>query len=214
MKLGEIKLEALKIMNINNDSVLLVEHMDSILGEKRYAKYLNNMFNCINKAIDIINHKKVLPQKRIELLEVPITKNKINNRYNISGIEDFLSVARIVYEDDKTYCERVPYGREGEHIVISSKFSPEYLALIYDSKIPNITGEITDKDEVPFLKDELARLIPYYIKFELYQEDEPDLALTSRNTFDQGIESLREIDDSQEEFIIEKVYSNEGCQWI
>ena len=77
------------------------------------------------------------------------------------------------------------------------------------SKIDNITDNIADTDDIPNLSDELARLIPYYIKFELYQEDEPDLALTAKNTFDQGIESLRVYDEEFEEIKIEKVYSSE-----
>ena len=84
-----------------------------------------------------------------------------------------------------------------------------YLSLIYDSKIANITDANSDKEEIPGLPENLARLIPYYIKFELYQEDEPDLALNAKGTFDQGIESLRVYDDVQEEFNIENVYSSE-----
>jgi hypothetical protein len=210
MKLGEIKLEALKIMNINNDSVLVLENMDAILGEKRYAKYLNNMFNCINKAIDIINRKKILPQNRIEMSELEVKQGAINNRFDISSISDFMSISRIVYEDSNGYRERIPFEREGNFVVVSNKYLPEYLAMVYNTKIDNITDNIAATDDVPNLSDELARLIPYYIKFELYQEDEPDLALTAKNTFDQGIESLRVYDDEFESFNIEKVYSSEG----
>ena len=209
MKLGEIKLEALKIMNINNDSVLVLENMDAILGEKRYAKYLNNMFNCINKAIDVINHKKVLQKERVEMANLLIQQSGVNNRFDVSSIEDFMSVSRIVYEDENNYQERVPFEREGKLIVISNKYLPENLIMVYDTKIENITASIRDTDDVPGLTDELARLIPYYIKFELYQEDEPDLALTARNTFDQGIENLRAYDEEFESFNIEKVYSSE-----
>lgn len=209
MKLGEIKLEALKIMNINNDSLLLIENMDAILGEKRYAKYLNNMFNCINKAIDVINHRKILPQNRIELSELLVKQGAINNRFDVSNIIDFLSVSRIVYEDDKSYRERIPYEREGNLLVVSNNYHPEYLAMVYDTKIDNITEELGNEDDIPGLSDELARLIPYFIKFELYQEDEPDLALNAKNTFEQGIEALRVYDNEFESFNIEKVYSSE-----
>lgn len=211
MKLGEIKLEALRIMNINNDSVLLLDRFDSLLGEKKYAKYLNNMYNCINKAIDIINHKGILPQNTMPLAELPLTKSSVNNRFDISQITDFLSISRIVYEDNvSNYCARIPYEREGNKIVVSNDYFPEFLTLIYNTKIQNISENLTDKEGVPGLSDELARLIPYYIKFELYQEDEPDLALNAKNTFEQGIEALRVGDAPQEEFSIERIFSSEG----
>ncbi len=208
MKLGEIKLEALKIMNINNDSFLFVENMSSILGEKKYAKYLNNMFNAINKAIDIINHKKILPQKRIILSELPVKQSAVNNRFDLSLLNDFLSISRIVYEDDKGYQERIPFEREGNLVVISNKYLPEYLVMIYDTKAPNITLDLEDTDEVLCLSDEFARLIPYYIKFELYQEDEPQLAFAAKNSFEQGLEALRVNDDEHESYSIEEVYSS------
>lgn len=211
MKLGEIKLEALKIMNINDDNVLLLDRMESLLNEKKYAKYLNNMFNAINKAIDIINHKKILPQGRIEMSNIQMKQGAINNRFDVSNIKGFLSISRIVYEDHNEYEERIPFEREGNFIVVANKYLPENLVMVYDTKIDNISDKIADTDEVPNLSDELARLIPYYIKFELYQEDEPDLAINAKSTFEQGIESLRVYDVEHESFCIETVFSNEEC---
>lgn len=209
MKLGEIKLEALRIMNINNDSPLYLDKIETLVNEKRYGKYLNNMFNAINKAIDIINHRRVLPQKKVQLSTLLHSEGKVNNRYKTDSLKDFLSISRIVYESESQYFQRVPYAKEADELVILSQYEPEYLSLIYDSKIANITDANSDKEEIPGLPENLARLIPYYIKFELYQEDEPDLALNAKGTFDQGIESLRVYDDVQEEFNIENVYSSE-----
>lgn len=210
MKLGEIKLEALRIMNINNDSPLFLENIETIYGEKRYAKFLNNMLNAINKAIDIINHKKVLPKNRIELSKILINESKLNNRFDLTKINDFLSIDKIVYEDDFNYYPKVSFEKEGNRIVISNKYNPIYLNMIYFSKAPSISDDLSDNDEIPYLKDEFARLIPYYIKFELYQEDEPNLALTAKNTFDNGIESLRVYEDEFENISIENIYSIEG----
>jgi len=209
MKLGEIKLEALRIMNINNDSPLYLENIETIYGEKRYAKFLNNMLNAINKAIDIINYKKVLPKKNIELSEFLSSEGKINNRFDLTKINDFLSINKIVYEDDFTYYPKICFEKEGENLVISNKYNPNYLKMIYEPKIPNITDDLSDNEEIPNLKDEFARLIPYYIKFELYQEDEPNLALTAKNTFDNGIESLRIYEYEFDSISIENIYSIE-----
>lgn len=209
MKLGEIKLEALRIMNINNDGVLLVEKLGNLATEKRYGKYLNNMFNCINKAIDVINYRKVLPQERAELKDYLVSSGGINNRFDVSTIKNFLSCDRIVYEDNKgNYCQRVPFDKEGKTIVVSNEYNPEFLALVFNTKIENITEDLSDTEEIPNLPDEFARLIPYYIKFELYQEDEPDLALNAKSTFEQGIESLRVYEDEQESFEITSEFSS------
>lgn len=207
MKLGEIKLEALKIMNINNDSVLDLSSMDAIYGEKRYAKFLNNMFNAINKAIDVINHKKVLPKRRVRLKDFCVENGKINNRFDVSKIDNFMSVDRIVFEDEKEYLRAVPFDREGELVVVSSAYDLGSLSMVYDTKVESINSGLGDNEDVPNLSDEFCRLIPYYIKFELYQEDEPSLAITAKNIFDLGIENLRILEDEKDCYFIEKVYS-------
>lgn len=208
MKLAELKLEALRIMNINNDMELDSDNYQAILSEKRYAKYLNNMFNSINRAIDIINHRRILPQKTISMDKILTKSNYLNNRYDLSKIEDFLSENRIIYEDNTSYLERVVFSKEGNLIVVPSKYSPESLILLYYSKIPVIKETLQDSEEIPYLSNELARIIPYYIKYDLYQEDEPSLALNAKNSFDQGLESLRTVDNEQEEFYIENYYSS------
>ena len=207
MKLGEVKLEALRIMNINNDNPLFLENIETIYGEKRYAKFLNNMLNAINKAIDIINHKKVLPKNSIELSKILINESKLNNRFDLTKIDDYFAIDKIVYEDNFNYYPKVSFEKEGNKIVISNKYNPIYLNMIYFSKVPSVSDDLSDNEEIPYLKDEFARLIPYYIKFELYQEDEPNLALTAKNTFDNGIELLRIYEDEFESISIENIYS-------
>lgn len=209
MKLGEIKLEALKIMNINNDAILHLDNMDAILGEKRYAKYLNNMLTSINRAIDIINHKNVLSEKKMALDTMLTTYGVANNRFDLANISDILAISRIVYEEGNVYISKVPYEKEGNVLVVDSRYNPQNLSIIYYPKIASVGEEISDDDEILGLPDKLARLIPYYIKFDLYQEDEPDLAVEARNTFEEGLKLLT-VKDGEVDFLIEKVYSYEG----
>ena len=210
MKLGEIKLEALRIMNINNDSVLTLDKISTYSSEAKYARFLNNMTNSINRAIDIINYKKIIPEKSIEMSKMDIKEGKINNRYSLLSLKDFVSVSRIIYEDSK-YCyrEKVPFEREGNNLVITNKYLPESLILLYNPKVNGISESSSDNDEIVDLPDELARLIPYFIKFDLYQEDEPNIAVAAKSVFEQGIENLRHYEDEQEEFFIENVYAYE-----
>lgn len=208
MKLADLKLEALRIMNINNDMELRSEKFQSIISEKRFAKYLNNMTNSINRAIDIINHRRITTQKTTAMDKLLIKRGLLTNRYDLTSIDDILSVDRIIYEDNCKYLKSIPFDNEGECVVVSIQYDPKFLKLLYWSKIPAIKETLQDSDEIPHLSDELARIIPYYIKYDLYQEDEPDLALHAKNTFEQGIESLRKLDNGKEEYYIESCYSS------
>jgi hypothetical protein len=205
MKLGEIKLEALRVMNINNDSILNLENMDSILGEKRFAKYLNNMLCSINRAIDIINHKNILPEKKLSLDTLLTTYGVSNNRFDLAKTSDVMAISRIVYEEGNTYISRVPYEKEGSVLVVDSRYNPKNLSVVYYPRIASIGEDISDDDDIPGLPDNLARLIPYYIKFDLYQEDEPDLAVKGKETFEEGLKLLT-VKDGEVDYLIEKVY--------
>ena len=117
MKLGEIKLEALKLMFVNDGEILNMENLDEYLyGNEVYRGYLVNMVGSINRCI---------------------------NRFKMKNIKPL---------DDKEYV----------------KFTDD---------TPNDT-------EIDFIPEELQEIIPYFIKGELYQEDEPNMASASMNYFE------------------------------
>ena len=60
--------------------------------------------------------------------------------------------------------------------------SGEAYIFVYRPKVK--IDVITDEDEVP-LPDELARIIPYWVKGEVYQDDEPNIAADAKNQFEQ-----------------------------
>lgn len=208
MKVGEIKLEALRIMNINNDAELTLENFDSIKTEARYSKYINNMTNSINRAIDYINHRKVLPIQRMPLSSMVKSKGMNTNKYPLQQIGDLISIDKVVYEDEYQYIESVPYNMEGSDLVIKKRYDDNYLTLLYNPKMQLLDAYVDDDDTIIGMDDKFARIIPYFIKFDLYQEDEPDLALNAKATFEQELESLRIIETRQDDFTIEKVFSN------
>lgn len=117
MKLGEIKLEALKLMFVNDGEILNMENLDEYLyGNEVYRGYLVNMVGSINRSL---------------------------NRFKMKNIKPL---------DDKEYV----------------KFTDD---------TPNDT-------EIDFIPEELQEIIPYFIKGELYQEDEPNMASSSMNYFE------------------------------
>ena len=54
----------------------------------------------------------------------------------------------------------------------------------------SLTNEDADTDDM-WLPDYIARLIPYFIKSDLYQEEEPDLAAAARNLFEASLDDIK-----------------------
>lgn len=212
MKLGEIEFEALRIMNINYDEELLLDNFNIIKNQPKYAKYLVNMVESINRAIDYINSKEIFEPEVIDLADLLTKQTKVCNYFDLSNLENFDNIKEIHYEDDENYLPNIPFDYYSNTIVVSSKYSPTNLKLVYYKKLSSISEDTKYDDEID-IDDKFLRLIPYYIKFDLYQEDEPELATLAKSTFDQGIESLRIIKPERFDIEIEEEYSA-GEVWV
>ena len=57
------------------------------------------------------------------------------------------------------------------------------------------------------LTDELLALIPYFVKSELYEEDEPQMAAQARNIFEASLEALIPYEESKQT-LVERVYAS------
>lgn len=106
MTLGEIKVEALRVIGANLSEDLSAESMDELLKTEKYRSYLVNMVGPINRCLSIL--------LRRGMLDKPIRVS--------GGDNDSLELSELG------------------------------------------------------LSDELAELIPFYIKYELCGADDPDLA--------------------------------------
>ena len=67
-----------------------------------------------------------------------------------------------------------------------------------------VLENLIDTDELPISND-LARVIPYYIKYDLYQEDEPNLSLVAKSNFDSLLAEYQNL-EYDEESEIEKFF--------
>lgn len=190
MKLGEIKIEALKLMFVNNTNEMNIESFTNLMNDENYASYLVNMRGAINRALDRIKNARVLQLKstKLDLTAAEISKHYI--RYDLpANIKDFYMLERVVFEDEEGgYEDDTEYQTEGGVIVLPN--IPGEYRILYHQNIDYVFSDMADTDELP-IPDDIARLIPYFIKGDLYQEDEPNLAADARNTFEACLQDIK-----------------------
>ena len=63
MKLGDIKIEALKLMFVNMGDDIDIESLETYAQDEIYKSYLVNMPGAINRCFASIEEKRVLPSK-------------------------------------------------------------------------------------------------------------------------------------------------------
>ena len=137
MKLGEIKIEALKLMFASYERDFTVSDLDSDAASDTYRDYLINMPGAINRAFAIIENKGVLPSKAASITceEFPLP-------------DGCLAVDRVVYRGRGEYIPNFPYSVEGDTLMLHDPIREgERYTLYYKPRIKRVTsGTSNDAD--------------------------------------------------------------------
>ena len=194
MKLGEFKLEALKLMFVElgyNENYDTNELIERIAYNENYRDYMYNMPGAINRCFSILEEKRVLPTKRKELIRQETGSNGVL-RFDLDLIEDFFDIDRVVYDNDNgEYVGSCDYQREGNVIILPPIGEEERYTVLYKPRLQRITSKTDNGMDVP-IPDHIAAYVPYFIKGDLYRDDEPNEASEARNWFEAAIESTLE----------------------
>jgi hypothetical protein len=225
MKLGEIKLESLRLINAN-DQKLSIENIDKYMQDDRYRDYLEKMPGAINRALSRFATYKILPTKTAEIKPAQGKSVKQFLRFDLNKIiSDFNSLERIIYIHERVVpninyqtvssgviivpfssscvfkgeVEELPQNPTvGDAVYIQggSKYytgehwddlaEDEIFEIEYTPKI-QIVNVNTPNDLELNVPEAMARMIPYFIKADIYEQDEPEVAATARNIFESAL---------------------------
>ena len=189
MKLGEIKIEALKLMFVNYNKDYSISDLSNLMSDENCGSYLANMPGSINRCFSVIEEKRVLPVRTYTIKE--FDTSGYFARFSLSSIPDFFDIERVIKESRRGYIGCLPYIREGNDLLISDYDEEAIYRVVYKPSIERVmsfTDEYADID----IPDKIAAFIPYFIKGDLYREDEPSEASEARNWFEQAMDSISE----------------------
>lgn len=191
MRIGDIKVEALKLMFASYDYDFSVSDLSDMEGGEAYRDYLINMPGSINRAFGVLERRGVLPPKSHVITGNADTYDGVTVNMK-EAVDDFLDVDRVSFKSIYgEYYPSQPYSREGDTIMLSQLHRGDTYTVFYKPSIKRIDSSSKDADEVP-IPDRIAELIPYFVKSELYREEDPEEASRARSLFDQGINELIE----------------------
>ena len=190
MTLGEIKIESLKLMYTNLADDINEDMLENYLNDENYRGYLFAMTGSINRCFGRIENRKVLPSKSYTLDASMGEKRGAFIRFNLDYlIKDIYCVDRIVYENTNgAYVPDYDYMTEGNYLVLNSIKDGETYTVIYKPTIKRV-GSGNDEKEID-IPDSIATIIPYYVKGDLFRDDEPNEASESRNWFEQALDEI------------------------
>lgn len=180
MTVGDIKIESLKLMEIN-DTDISVEILEDLQEDENYKEYFSRMPGAITRAIHRIKTVGAIPEK--SYTEIILENAEILRYKLLEKITDFSKLKRVVLERNNIYIGNYPYTFEGENLVLFNIRAGSKLTLIYEPLMPVIRSTTDNNLEIA-LPDELSVIIPYFVKADVFEQDEPELATQARNIFE------------------------------
>lgn len=199
MRVGDIKIEAIKLMFANYSFDIDIEDLQTMVADENYGSYIVNMNGAISRALDRIENACVLPIKKKEITAKDCSEDKHFIIYNLNNLEDLFLIDRVTarYSNGK-YDGNVSYVIEGDSILLEEKTA--IYTILYYPTIKTVDEKVLDTDEI-WIPDRIARLIPYFVKGDLYQEEEPGLAADARNIFEASLDDLKNQNQNKQNYI-------------
>lgn len=197
MTWGEIQIESLKKMFLNNDN-LSADKLSQYMREKKYKTYLYAMPQACNEAVNYIvsklgSNEKIFELEKEDTIYYDLSK-KINDFRMVKGIYAQVPVSWKIINKNM--------------IMINNWQSGEIL-ISYEVK-PTIINSDTDTDFVVEIAPEYANLIPLYIAGELYKDDDLTLATMYMNEFMTLVDNYSNNKYGMPTPTIDRIYSVEG----
>lgn len=190
MTVGQIKIEALRLMFAADlDPLISPKNIADHETDDQYGDYLTAMTGSINRAINDIVSRRILPEKA---LEVPLgsgSRRGITLRLNLGEYKDLYDISRVIRETDYDYDGAYPFRMEGKVMVLLAPDESARFTILYHPRVKAVETYENDRDlaEIP---DEIASVIPYFVKGELYRQDEAGDASEAMSWYEQRIAAL------------------------
>ena len=210
MKLGELKVACIKLMNDNDTAEL---DPDTISTQTDYDSRLKNIIEPINRAIDEAAKAYQLPKKTVVLTTTAGTIGDYFTRYDLDTIvvtgftNDVLRVEKVAYEYEDEYDAGVPIRKEGHNVLILPKLEyGTYIVTYSPTYSSRFTYDSLDTEVITDIPDDILGIIPYFVKGELFEEDNAQTALLATNKFHSYLAN-RTIERNERATSVKNVYT-------
>ena len=208
MTLGEIKSEALKLM-FAEVGELCEADIDTLKDSADYGVYIRRMNGSINRALGRIENAGAVPYKIYRLKEEEAETSYYYAKYDLPAlVPDFNRFERLVREMGYSYNGNAAYCMEGNNVLVlpRMKFNESY-TVIYSPRVKRV-GEDDPGDSVIDLPEDVLSIIPYFIKGDIFEEEEPNLAINAIALFEKYLMTLAKKQESQI-YAVTSIYG--GC---
>lgn len=183
MTLGTLKIQCLKLLFANGNENITEANLATYMDDDHYRDYLILMPDSINRALADLESRCCLPTKRVALTGGTGTPPN----FDLTGITDFFEIERVTALCGNEYYGSVPFAKEGGTLIIlddktEDPTEADY-TFLYWPTVQRILSTAVNSDTID-LPERFCEALPYFVKSELFREEEPAEADKARQLWE------------------------------
>lgn len=167
---------------------IVAANIDDYYDDTNFNDYLYQMNESINRCFDRLLNDEIAPQEIVEVEDYTTVDADGFTTMDLTQITDLYKLDRVIYSYGSLYEGNCEYILEGDTLILADR-EGDY-KLVYTKTMPYITDSTLDSATID-LPNEILRLIPYFIKGELYEEEDVNLAAVAMNVFEQRLLQIK-----------------------
>ena len=193
MTLGEVRRDALRLMFAGYEDILEEMTFSELYQNERYQPYVMGIDMGVNRAYSYLLSQQLVPLSRLHL-------EPTGDGYTVDLKTLDPYIGKVFGVEDQ-HGSAVVYWMEGTTIVVPFSYTGQTLTVRYTPKWVRVDNTTSDDYLLP-LDDEVAALIPYWIKSELYEEENYAAARNARAYFEEGVARLKQSQGEGMAFVV------------
>lgn len=206
MTKGELISACLKLMFENDEQI----DTDVVSNDLNYKYKTNNILESINRAFIRLEQLNKLPMRSIKIDYDESNDDFSQYDLNFLTNNELIEIEGIYLLEEKSYTvksvKKIVYMPN--NVIALPSLSKGYKYIIYYKSFP-IVLKYTDSDimELPY-PEYICGIIPYFVKGDLYEETNANLALLARNMFESYASDMPNVFTNTKNQEINDVYND------
>lgn len=181
MTKGQLIVNCIKLLNENNS-----EQIDdtTVSNNPEFLDRTTVIVPSINRALLRLSELKKLPQSEYTVSYDEKYRNK-TIKVDTTIVNDMTHINNIMLlNDEEGYIEtNVSYFLEGNYLILPPISRGEKYVIFYEPPVKWVLETDEDLVEIEY-PDYILQCIPYFVKADIFEEDNPSLANLARNIFE------------------------------
>ena len=182
MTLNELRVRCIRKIEQSDEGHITAMNFESLKNDSNYASYALNVDDAINESIDYLIANDKIPYKSLTISVGPSHSLNVISKSSYPELQNAREIRKCHFFEERGNSYAVEFTAFDGKIFLSLPVKGGSLYIFYQPIMPDFDSNSDgDKDLAEYGIDEaMALFIMNYAKANLYEKEEPDIAMSYR----------------------------------